>query len=127
MDSKSSPPRPGWREIVQGIGMAGCFVAGGAIGLVLVIVGVFAIYAGSEQVAGWLADVLGERGMAALFGGGFLVLGVVGGIALLRQGPTPDVGFPRWLLALVVMGGFVVFGVAMLIFVVAPGSDSRGF
>jgi hypothetical protein len=107
--------------------MAGCFLAGGAIGLVLVIVGIFAIYAGSEHLVGWLADALGERAMAVIVGGGFLVLGVVGGMAMLRRGPTPDVGLRRWLLALVVVGGFVVFGVAMLIFAVAPGSESPGF
>ena len=102
--------------------MAGCFLISGAIGVVLAIAGIVALYAGVEWVTHWITDVVGDHALSVILGGTFLIGGILFTVAILRRGPTAEVGLRQWLIALVATGGMVLVGVFLLVLEFSSGS-----
>lgn len=124
--SQGSPPKTTWRERLGGLGYVGCMLASAAIGGLVAIVGLFALFAGIDLVARWLMDLLWNRVSAAVLGVALMVLGVWAVIRVIRRWATSGVGLGGRILALVVWAGFAIVGVILLIaaFSVAPSSSA---
>jgi hypothetical protein len=122
---RGSPPKNTWRDRLGGLGNVGCMLASAAIGGLIAIAGIVAMFAGIELVARWLMVLLWNRVSAAVLGVALMMLGGWAVIRVIQRRAKSGVGLGGRILALVVWAGFAIVGVILLIaaFSAAPGSS----